>query len=131
MSKLPSPLTRRDILYGKATPAAVLQEYGELYLREGKPNDAVQFFEQAGYAEGLRRICTMAIAEGDFFLFSRAKEFLHEDASPEEWRKLGSNAMEKGKFRFALTCFEKIGDREGAADARGKDAELMQGKEAS
>ena len=131
MAKLPSPLTRRDILYGEATSAAVLQEYGELYLREGKPNDAVQFFGQAGYAEGLRRICTMAIDEGDFFLFSRAKEFLHEEASPEELRKLGLHAMEKGKFRFALTCFEKIGDRKGTADARGKLAALMQEKEVS
>jgi hypothetical protein len=131
MLKRPSPLARRDILYGKTTPAAVLQEYGELYLREGKPNDAVQFFGQAGYAEGLRRICVMAIDEGDFFLLSRAKEFLHEEASPEEWRKLGANAMEKGKFRFALTCFEKMGDRKGAEDARRKLAASMQEKEAS
>ena len=129
MLKIPSPLTRRDILYGKSTPASVLQEYGELYLREGRPNDAVEFFGQAGYTEGLRRIYTMAIEQGDFFLFSRAKEFLHEAATPEELKRLGENAMKQEKFQFALTCFEKSGDRERAAEARRKLEEPIRGKE--
>jgi tetratricopeptide (TPR) repeat protein len=131
MSKLPDALKRRDILYGKGTPAEVLREYGDLYLREGKPNDAVEFFGQACYKEGLRRICQMAVEEGDLFLFSRAAEFLQEEVSPEEWRKLGKKALEKGKYLFALKCFEKIGDREGITEARKKLEEPMQGKEAS
>jgi tetratricopeptide (TPR) repeat protein len=131
MSKLPDALKRRDILYGKGTSAEVLREYGDLYLREGKPNDAVEFFGQACYKEGLRRICQMAVEEGDLFLFSRAAEFLQEEVSPEEWRKLGKKALEKGKYLFALKCFEKIGDREGIAEARKKLEEPMQGKEAS
>jgi tetratricopeptide (TPR) repeat protein len=131
MVKIPPPLTRRDILYGKSTPAPVLQEYGELYLREGRPNDAVEFFGQAGYTEGLRGIYTVAIEEGDFFLFSRAKEFLHEAASPEELKRLGENAMRQEKFQFALICFEKGGDRERAAEARRILEEAVQEKEAS
>jgi tetratricopeptide (TPR) repeat protein len=131
MTKLPSPLTRRDILYGKGTPAEVLQEYGDLYLREGKPNDAVEFFGQACYKEGLRRIAQMAMKEGDLFLFSRAMEFLQEEVSSEDWRELGKHALEGGKYLFALKCFEKIGDREGAAEARGRLEEPMQEKEAS
>jgi hypothetical protein len=131
MSKLPDPLKRRDILYGKGTPSEVLQEYGDLYLREGKPNDAVEFFGQACYKEGLRRIYQMAMEEGDLFLFSRAKEFLHEEVSPEDWRKLGTHAMAKAKYLFALKCFEKIGDREGIADARRRLEEQMREKEAS
>jgi hypothetical protein len=119
------------MLYGKATPASVLQGYGELYLREGRPNDAVEFFGQAGYTKGLRRIYSMAIDEGDFFLFSRAKEFLHEAASPEELKRLGESAMKREKFQFALTCFEKSGDREAAAAARRKFDEPIQKKEAS
>jgi hypothetical protein len=129
MSKLPDSLKRRDILYGKDTPEAVLREYGELYLREGKPNDAVEFFGQACYKEGLRRICQMGMEEGDFFLFSRAHEFLQEDIPPADWRKLGKKALEKGKYLFALKCFEKVGDREGIADARRELEEQMQEKE--
>jgi hypothetical protein len=131
MVKIPPPLTRRDILYGKAAPTTVLQEYGELYLREGRPNDAVEFFGQAGYTKGLRHIYTWAIEEGDFFLFSRAKEFLHEAASPEELKQLGANAMKQEKFQFALTCFEKGGNREAAAEARKKLEEPIREKEAS
>jgi tetratricopeptide (TPR) repeat protein len=131
MLKIPPPLVRRDILYSKAPAASVLQEYGELYLREGRPNDAVEFFGQAAYTQGLRHICAVAIDEGDFFLFSRAKEFLHEAASPEELKQLGANAMKQEKFQFALTCFEKSGDREAAAEARKKLDEPIQKKEAS
>jgi tetratricopeptide (TPR) repeat protein len=130
MSKLPDPLKRRDILYGGGTSAEALREYGELYLREGKLNDAVEFFGRACYKEGLQQVYQMAAEEGDLFLFSRAAEFLQEEASPEQWRELGKKAAEKGKYLFALKCFEKIGDREGIAEARRKLEKPMQGKEA-
>ena len=131
MSKLPDPLKRRDILYGKNTSAEILREYGDLYLQEGKPNDAVEFFGQACYKEGLQRIRHMAIEEGDLFLFSRTTEFLQEEVSPEEGRKVGKKALEKGKYLFALKCFEKIGDREGIEETRKKLDEMIQGQEAS
>jgi hypothetical protein len=126
MSKIPDPLKRRDVLYGQNTPAEVLKEYGELYLHEGKTNDAVEFFGQACYKEGLQRIRQMAIEEGDLFLFSRAIEFLQEEVSPEEWRKVGTKALEHGKHHFALRCFEKIGDREGIEKTREKLKETTQ-----
>lgn len=131
MPKLPDPLKRRDILYGQNTSAEVLREHGDLYLREGKPNDAVEFFGQACYKEGLQRIRQMAMEEGDLFLFSRATEFLQEEVPPDDWRKLGKKALEKGKYLFALKCFEKIGDREGIEKTRKKLGEQTQGQEAS
>ena len=131
MPKLPDPLKRRDILYGQNTSAEVLREHGDLYLHEGKPNDAVEFFGQASYKEGLQRIRKMAMEEGDLFLFSRATEFLQEEVPPDDWRKLGKKALEKGKHLFALKCFEKIGDREGIEETRKKLGEQTQGQEAS
>ena len=128
MSKLPDHLKRRDVLYGQNTPADVLREYGDLYLHEGKPNDAVEFFGQACYKEGLQRIRQMAIEEGDLFLFSRATEFLQEEVSLEDWRTLGTKALEQGKHLFALKCFEKIGDREGIEETRKKLDETTQGQ---
>jgi hypothetical protein len=131
-STLPDPLKRRDILYGKDTPAEVLREYGDLYLKDGKPNDAVEFFGRARHTEGLRRIRRMAMDEGDLFLFSRAEEFLQEEVSPEEWRNLGNKALEKGKLHFALKSFEKIGDRAGIDEARARLSEALgNDKEAS
>ena len=131
MSKLPDPLKRRDILYGKGTSAEVLREHGDLYLHEGKPNDAVEFFGQACYKEGLQRIRQMAMEEGDLFLFSRATEFLQEEVPHDDWRKLGKKALEKGKYLFALKCFEKIGDREGIDETREKLGEATQDQEVS
>ena len=131
MSKLPDPLKRRDVLYGQNTSAEVLREYGDLYLHEGKPNDAVEFFGQACYKEGLQRIRQMAIEEGDLFLFSRATEFLKEEVSPEDWRELGKKALEQGKHLFAMKCFEKIGDREGIEETRKKLGAQTQDPEAS
>jgi hypothetical protein len=131
MSKLPNPLKRRDILYGKGTPEQVLWEYGDLYLREGRANDAVEFFGQACYKEGLHRIYRIALEEGDSFLFSRVTEFLQEQVPREDWKKLGRKALDKEKYLFALKCFERIGDREGIAEARKKLEEPMREKEAS
>jgi hypothetical protein len=130
MAKLLDPLKRRDMLYGKNTSAGVLREYGDLYLNEGKPNDAVEFFGQACYKEGLQRIRQMAIEEGDLFIFSRATEFLQEEGSPDDWRKVGKRALEHGKYLFALKCFEKIGDRAGVEKTRKKLEETTQGQEA-
>jgi hypothetical protein len=130
MAKLPDPLKRRDILYGKNIPAEILREYGDLYLHEGKPNDAVEFFGQACYKEGLQRIRQMAIEEGDLFLFSRATEFLQEEVSPDDWRKVGKRALEHGKYLFALKCFEKIGDRAGIEESRKKLEETIRVQEA-
>ncbi len=131
MTKLPDSLKRRDILYGQNTPAEVLREYGDLYLHEGKPNDAVEFFGQASYKEGLQRTRRMAMEEGDLFLFSRATEFLQEEVPAGDWRKLGRKALEKGKYLFALKCFEKIGDREGIHETREKLGEQIQDEETS
>lgn len=131
MTKLPDSLKRRDILYGQNTPAEVLREYGDLYLHEGKPNDAVEFFGQARYKEGLQDIRRMAMEEGDLFLFSRATEFLQEEVSAEDWKKLGTKALEKGKYLFALKCFEKIGDKEGIEETRKKRDEMTQDQEGS
>ncbi len=126
MSKLPDPLKRRDILYGQDTPPEVLKEYGDLYLQEGRANDAVEFFGQACYKEGLFHIRQMALEEGDLFLFSRATEFLRQEVSADDWRKLAEKALEKGKYLFALKAFEKVGDREGIEKARKKLKEIIE-----
>lgn len=131
MSKLPDSLKRRDILYGQNTPAEVLREYGDLYLHEGKPNDAVEFFGQARYKDGLQGIRRMAMEEGDLFLFSRATEFLQEEVPAVDWRKLGRKALEKGKYLFALKCFEKIGDKQSIEETRKKRGETTQDQEDS
>jgi len=126
MSQLPDPLKRRSILYGRDTPAAVLEEFGYVYLKEGRPNDAVEFFGRARCREGLARVRETARGEGDFFLFSRAVEFMGDEVPSQEWHKLGSNALRKARYRFALSAFEKIGDSEGIAEAKRRLKDLYE-----
>jgi tetratricopeptide (TPR) repeat protein len=131
MSKLPDSLKRRDTLYGRNTPAELLSEFGDLYFQEGRLNDAVAFFGRAGDHKGLRRIHQKAMEQGDFFLFSRAMEFLQEEVSLEDWQRLGTQALGTGKYLFALKCFEKIGDREGIRDAKERLRQIIPDEEAS
>ena len=117
--KLPDPLRRREILYGRDTPREVLIEHGDLYAAEGRWNDAVEFYGRAEHQEGLLRIKGIALKEGDYFLFSQVMEFL---GNPEDegWREVGRAAEEKGKLQFALKAYERCRDTEGVARVKEK-----------
>jgi len=131
LPKLPTPLERRDILYGRETPAQRLEEYGHAYLEEGLINDAVEFFGVAKSREGLELVRRFAVEEGDFFLLSRVVEFWPDAVSPEVWRELGERAYQKGKLQFALKAFEKSGDGERSAEVRrviGHNGETREGQ---
>lgn len=110
--RLPDPLKRREILYGKGTPAEVLIGYGKLYLEKGRLNDAVEFFGMAAFKEGLMEMKELAIKEGDYFLLEKVFEFLGEEGQRDDWLSLGKRALEIGKFTFAKKAFAKAGDVE-------------------
>lgn len=122
--RLPNPLKRREILYGKDTPPETLIEYGRLYLEEGRWNDAVEFFGRAHYKEGLFELKELALREGDYFLMSQVSEFLGEELEAEEWKRLGHRALEAGKFHFAQKAFGQAGDAEGLRLAQEKVQEM-------
>ncbi|HID07793.1 MAG TPA: hypothetical protein EYP10_11680 [Armatimonadetes bacterium] len=126
-NRLPDPLQRREILYGKDTPSETLIECGRLYLEEGRWNDAVEFFGRAHYKEGLFELKELALREGDYFLMSQVSEFLGEELEAEEWKRLGQRALERGKFHFAQKAFGRAGDAEGLKLAQEKIQE-MEGK---
>ncbi|RLA79070.1 MAG: hypothetical protein DRG33_04605 [Deltaproteobacteria bacterium] len=122
--RLPDPIKRREILYGKDTPPEVLVEYGHLYLEEGRWNDAVEFFGRAKYREGLMQLKEIALREGDFFLLYQIGEFLGEEFPPEVWKELGHRAMEVGKYHFARKAFGQAADAEGLRMAQERIAEV-------
>ncbi len=126
--RLPDPLKRREILYGKGTPTEVLIEYGKLYLEEGRLNDAVEFFGVAGFKEGLMEMKELAIKEGDYFLLERVFEFLGEEGGKEEWLSLGKRALELEKFVFAKKAFAKAGDLEAMKEVEKLQREVKGGK---
>lgn len=126
--RLPDPLKRREILYGKGTPAEVLIEYGKLYLEEGRLNDAVEFFGMAGFKEGLMEIKELALKEGDYFLLEKVFEFLGEEGKKEDRISLGRRALELGMFSFAKKAFAKAGDVEAMKEVEKLQREVNGGK---
>jgi tetratricopeptide (TPR) repeat protein len=123
--KLPDCLKRRDILYGTDTSEKDAEHYGYLYLEAGRHNDAVEFFGRARCIEALERLRQTALAQGDFFVFARAVEFLELEDIGEDWLRLGEHAMREGKYQFGLQAFEKAGDSDGIRNARQKLDEIL------
>lgn len=129
LPKLPTPLERREILYGGETSEGRLEQYGHAYLQEGLVNDAVEFFGVAGSEKGLALVRRFAVEEGDFFLLSRVVEFAPEAASAEVWRELAERAYQRGKLQFAQKAFEKSGDGQQSAEVRKAIAEHRETRE--
>ena len=125
--RLPDPIKKGLILYGDAThnPKASpeLIEYGRLYLEEGRPNDALDFFSRAGFDEGIEEIVKQAVLDGDFFLYRRGMEFMGREMGKESLLRLAGNARKQGKFAFAREAYEIAGD-----DKAVKEVEGLMGK---
>jgi len=112
MAKLLDPLKRRLVLYGKDTARETLIYYGDLYLQEGRLNDAVEFYGRAGHREGLLRIKEWALQNGDAFLLEQVEVFLGEEIPEGVWVELGKKAKELGKYAFAQKAFARARDME-------------------
>jgi hypothetical protein len=111
LSALPSPLQKRDILYGvKKTSPEELRRLAASLAVEGWLSDAVDFLAQAKHQAGLNELRTRASAEGDSFLFLKISRLMGEaDAPIDLLRQCGENAEAAGKNRYALKAYEKIG----------------------
>ncbi len=98
---LPDPLKRREILYGTDTPKETLVEYGAAYEEQGRIDDAMQFYSQAGDEAGLKRIKTKAFDVGDAFLLKGVARALPELVSEDDWKQMVSVAEKLGKDQYA------------------------------
>lgn len=117
--RLPDPLKKGLILYGDDShaPAAPqrLMEYGTAYETDSRFGDALEFFWQAGFTEGMERICRRAADEGDFFIYRQAMGYLERAMTAAELSALSRNAEERGKLAFALAAARQAGDDRRAA----------------
>jgi len=106
-SKLLSCLRKRDLLNSDSVDTAEFINLGARYLEEERISDAVDYFEKAGYQEGLTQVLELCLTEGDYFLFTRLARILSLDPSPEQWTLLGDNALSQGKLLFARSAYQK------------------------
>ncbi|MFZ5452791.1 MAG: hypothetical protein ACOZF2_13125 [Thermodesulfobacteriota bacterium] len=108
---MPTCLKKRRLLNEKEVSPELCRDYGEKFLALGWWEDALEFFQRAGYQEGLDQIKAHCLESGDAFLMGR----MVKNGDPDLWRRLAEKALELGKIHFARQALEKAGDTEKAA----------------
>jgi hypothetical protein len=102
---LPNSLQKRKLLFDKKTPPERIISYGEMFLREGRLNEAAELFSLAAHEEGLEEIKALAVEKGDSFLYGVASKGSPEGGKPEVWETLGKRAMDLKKYTHAVRAF--------------------------
>ncbi len=108
---LPGCLKKRRLLNEPEPRLELCRQYAEKFLALGWWDDALQFFQKAGDAQGLEKVKNHCLETGDAHLLSR----LGSPQEPKIWRQLAEQAIEQGKFRFARRAYELAGDLDKAA----------------
>jgi len=109
---LPDSLKRRNLLFDQKAPQERIISYGELFLREGRVNEAAELFTKSSHKVGLEQLKALAIEEGDSFLYEVASKGSGKGGGPGAWEALGKNAMEREKFSHAVRAFRKAENAE-------------------
>ena len=112
--KLVNCLKKRDILNTNGIDTDVLVRHGNTFFEMELYNDAIDFFEKAGYEEGLKKIKELAIESGDLFLYRRCCRALNTGEEKGEMKELAENAKEAGKLMFASQAYSALGEKEKA-----------------
>lgn len=114
---LPNSQQKRKLLFDTNIPSERLISCGELYLREGRLNEAAELFARASHKEGLAQLRALALEQGDSFLYGVASKGSKEGDDREAWETLGKKAMELEKYSHAVRAFRKSENEEALAAA--------------
>jgi len=115
MARSMNCVEKRNLLYSdKADPSDWIRA-GESLLEQGLPTDALNFFVRADHEAGIERIRSLALDEGDVFLFEQLR-LAGRDIPSATWREAAEKARALGKIEFAIRGLRAAGDDE-AADA--------------
>ena len=112
-NQLPDFKEKRKTVYSSNTAKETLVDYGNRLLAAQRINDALDFYEKAEYEDGIKKILTMSLNDGDAFIFARVVKILKNRVSAEGWNRVGDNAAERGKYHFALRAYKNSGNQEG------------------
>jgi hypothetical protein len=109
---LPNSRQKRKLLFDKNTPSERLISCGELYLREGRLNEAAELFARASHEEGMAQLRALALEQGDSFLYGVASKASGEGDDREAWETLGKKAMELKRYSHAIRAFRRSENEE-------------------
>jgi len=111
---LPSCLKKRRLLNEKELSPELCREYGEKFLALGWLEDALEFFQKGNEAAALEKIKAICLETGDAYLLGRLG-----GQEPALWRQVAQQALDQGKFLFALRALKLAGDEVKAAEVAG------------
>ncbi|MDR2141603.1 MAG: hypothetical protein LBR11_07435 [Deltaproteobacteria bacterium] len=89
---------RRSLVDNAKTPAETLKKVGRELMSQGYLAESAEFFRKAEDQAGLTDLLSQAVAEGDFFLYSLARQFLRLEPQEPELRRLAEVAEAAGLF---------------------------------
>lgn len=110
--KLPDYRIKQKLLYVDKVNQGNLQNYGDLFLEEGRIPDAFDFYIKANNNSGLQKIKEIAMNSGDVMLFGQAAKALNLELKPADWESIGLKAIELKKYSFAGHALEKANNEE-------------------
>jgi hypothetical protein len=108
---LPNCLKKRRLLNEKELSPELCREYGEKFLALGWLEDALEFFQRGNEAAALEKIKAICLKTGDAYLLGRLG-----GQEPALWRQVAQQALDLGKFLFALRALKLAGDEARAAE---------------
>jgi len=108
----PNSQQKRKLLFDKNIPSERIISCGELYLHEGRLNEAAELFTRASHEEGLAQLRALALEQGDSFLYGVASKGSQEADDREAWETLGKKAVELEKYSHAIRAFRKSENEE-------------------
>jgi hypothetical protein len=109
---LPDSSKKQKKLHDRKIAGDELISLGERYLEQGRLFDASLFFRKAGHREGMERLKTLALEQGDSFLFQVAISGDFGPGNTKEWEALGEKAMQLKKFSHAVRAFHAAENEE-------------------
>jgi tetratricopeptide (TPR) repeat protein len=125
--KWPNFLECKERLFSPKTSREELTRWGDIYLEADRLHDAVAFYRQAKYPDGLNRIRERAIEDGDVLLLREALNGLDSsDAEDQAWTRLAQQAESRGRWQDALKAYEYLQDERGMRRVR-REIERMMG----
>src|SRR5438132_9537473 len=94
-------IKKRDTLHSEKSTPAALSQIGREFFTAERYSDALDFFEKAKDAEGIRQIKELAVKIGDTFLLARLDRYDRNLITTAEWEAAAKTAEASGRLSMA------------------------------
>jgi hypothetical protein len=111
MSKqeLPTFIKKRKLLYG-TKDMSLVAGYGDTFFEAGYIDDALDFYERAKSADGLKKVEGIALKEGNLYLYRKVCRISKVEPDKKIIDDIGAKALESGKISIAAEAFRASGN---------------------